>query len=81
MIKNEDLENLAKRVAAEFNLEFFYQSDDPEDQEMMLENLKRSEAMTVFAIGRFMEYFNQLAEENKTVNIVLTEDNRVENND
>lgn len=84
MLKTEDIELLIKKVAAEFNLEFFYQPENPteEDGQVVLENLERSEAMTAFAINRFIESFNKLAEEvSNTVNIVLTEDNRVENNE
>lgn len=84
MLKTEDIELLIKKVAAEFNLEFFYQPENPteEDGQIVLENLERSEAMTAFAINRFIESFNKLAEEvSNTVNVVLTEDNRVENNE
>lgn len=84
MLKAEDIELLIKKVAAEFNLEFFYQPEDQteEDSQIVLENLDRSEAMTSFAINRFIESFNQLAQEvSNTVNLELTEDNRVENNE
>lgn len=84
MLKTEDIELLIKKVAAEFNLEFFYQPEDQteEDSQIVLENLERSESMTAFAINRFIESFNKLAEEvSGPVNIVLTEDNRVENNE
>lgn len=84
MLKTEDIELLIKKVAAEFNLEFFYQPEDQteEDSQIVLENLERSEAMAAFAINRFIESFNKLAEEvSNTVNVVLTEDNRVENNE
>ena len=84
MLKPEDIELLIKKVAAEFNLEFFYQPEDQteEDSQIVLENLDRSEAMASFAINRFIESFNKLAEEvSGPVNIVLTEDNRVENNE
>jgi len=84
MLKPEDIELLIKKVAAEFNLEFFYQPEDQteEDSQIVLENLERSESMTSFAINRFIESFNKLAQEvSGPVNIVLTEDNRVENNE
>lgn len=78
MIKTEDLEALVLKVAAEFNLEFFYTDADVEDQELMIDNLNRSESMTSFAINRFMEYFNELAEQSSnTDDIVIAVDNTV----
>lgn len=75
MIKPEDLDALVLKVAAEFNLEFFYTDADKEDQELMMDNLDRSESMTSFAINRFMSYFNEIAEQakNSEVKVEISE--------
>lgn len=64
----DDLEVIVKKVVAEFGAEFFENSSDPEDQEVMLENLDRAEKYVSFTINRFMTHFNSVAE-------MLTESN------
>lgn len=80
-MKAEDLEVIVKMVVAEFNKEFFYNSDDVEDQEIMLENLEKSERYVSFAINRFMENFNNIAAQLSATNIIITQDNTGETND
>lgn len=80
-MKAEDLEVIVKMVVAEFNKEFFYNSNDVEDQEIMLENLEKSERYVSFAINRFMENFNNIAAQLSATNIIITQDNTGETND
>lgn len=80
-MKAEDLEVIVKMVVAEFNKEFFYNSNDAEDQEIMLENLEKSERYVSFAINRFMENFNNIAAQLSATNIIITQDNTGETND
>lgn len=72
-MKAEDLELIVKLVVAEFNKEFFYNSDEAEDQDVILENLNKSEKYVSFAINRFMEHFNSIAERLSAVDNVGTE--------